>query len=173
MKCHAATPSAQLSCRGQSAKSALVTGMSGPTGPADASTVAQTSFSLGPVAMLDLRVDLVLDDDGDEADLDEGARQLRRELLQLDVDDVQLVAEGSPPSGARAVDPGLVASLAVAAGQGVIGAVVRAVTEWVGRRTSRVVKLTIEGDSIELANVSNDDQHMLVAAFLARHGPVA
>lgn len=121
--------------------------------------------------MPDLRVDLVLDDGGDEGDLDEAARQLRGELLQLDVDDVELVGEGSPPSGARAVDP-LVASLAVAAGQDVIGAVVRAVTEWVGRRTSRGVKLTIEGDSIELSNASNEDQHSLLAAFLARHGPV-
>ena len=35
------------------------------------------SIELRPVAMPDLRVDLVLDDGGDEGDLDEAARQLR------------------------------------------------------------------------------------------------
>jgi hypothetical protein len=120
-----------------------------------------------------LRVDLGLGQDPDAAELYDATRGLRDELLQLDVDDVQPLHEGAPPQGARAIDVALLGSLAVSAGQEVIGAVVRAVAHWIGRRVDRTVKLTIGEDSIELSDASSDDQHKLIEAFLARHGAEA
>ncbi|HEY1517528.1 MAG TPA: hypothetical protein VGF91_13995 [Solirubrobacteraceae bacterium] len=114
-------------------------------------------------------MDLGVDRDEDAAEVDEAARQLQRELLELDVDDVQRRREGAPPPGARAVDAAMLGGLAVTAGKDVIGAVVRAIVQWIGRRSDRTVKLTIGEDSIELSSVSAEDQRRLVESFLARH----
>jgi len=114
-------------------------------------------------------VDLGVDRDEDAAELDEATRHLQRELLELDVDDVQRLREGAPPPGARAGDAAVLGGLAVTAGTEVIGAVVRAIVQWIGRRADRSVKLTIGDDSIELSNVSAEDQRLLVESFLARH----
>jgi hypothetical protein len=57
--------------------------------------------------MLELRVDLSPEADEDAAQPDDTTRQLRREALELEVDDVRRVADGSPPPGARAVDAAL------------------------------------------------------------------
>jgi hypothetical protein len=124
---------------------------------------------LPPGINVELLVDLGVDRDEDAADLDDAARQLERELLGLDVDDVQRVREGEPPPGARAVDAAMLGSLAVTAGKEVMGTVVRASVQWIGRRADRRVKLTIGDDSIELSNVSTEDQRRLVETFLARH----
>jgi len=59
----------------------------------------------------------------------------------------------------------------VAAGHGAIGLIVQAIQSWVGRRSSRSVKLAIENDSLELTNVSSEDQRRLIESFLARHAP--
>ncbi|MGH2883640.1 MAG: hypothetical protein ACRDPA_13240, partial [Solirubrobacteraceae bacterium] len=69
---------------------------------------------------LELLVDLVVDRDEDAAELDEATRQLQRELLELDVDDVHRVQEGAPPPGTRAVDATVLGSLAVSAATEVI-----------------------------------------------------
>lgn len=114
-------------------------------------------------------MDLGVDRHEDAADLDDAARQLQRELLELDVDDVQRVREGEPPAGARAVDAAMLGSLAVTGGKEVMATVVRAIVQWIGRRADRSVKLTIGDDSIELSNVSAEDQRRLVESFLARH----
>jgi hypothetical protein len=57
---------------------------------------------------------------------------LQRELLEVDVEDVHRVREGAPPPGTRAVDATVLGSLAVTAATEVLGAVVRAITQWVG-----------------------------------------
>lgn len=61
------------------------------------------------------------------------------------------------------------AALAVQMGQATLGAVLGTIRAWVGHGVSRSVKLTVEGDTIEVSNVSGDEQHELIEAFLARH----
>jgi len=51
----------------------------------------------------------------------------------------------------------------------VIGGVIGAIEAWVARRRTRTVKLTLDGDSIELSNVTAADQRRMLEAFLARH----
>lgn len=120
------------------------------------------------LAAVELRVDLGVNRGEDAIELDEATRQLQRELLKLDVDDVRRVAVGEPPPGARAVDPTLLGSLAITAGKEVAGAVIRTLVSWLARRPSRSVKLTIGGDTIELSDVSAEDQRRLLESFLAR-----
>ncbi len=118
-----------------------------------------------------LHVEVRLDEAADAELLDEEIIQLRRELLELDVDRVVRPTAGAGPSGTRAVEGSALGALLVEAGPGVIGGVVQAIMAWVSRRSTRCVKLTLGQDSIELSNVSTDDQGRMLEAFLARHTP--
>jgi len=119
-----------------------------------------------------LRLEVGVEPDADAAELDEATLKLRRELLQLDVADVECPADGHPPPpGTRAVEAALLGTLVVTAANDLVGAVVRAVASWIGRRQNRSVKLEIDGDSIEVTDPSAEDQQRMIEAFLARHGP--
>jgi Effector Associated Constant Component 1 len=123
--------------------------------------------------VLQVRIDVGVEPDADAADLDEATLQLRRKLLELDVEDVERPAEGSPPPGTRAVEAVLLGTLVVTATQELVGAVFRTVAGWLGRRPNRSVKLEIAGDSIEVTDPSAEDQQRLIEAFLARHAPAS
>lgn len=117
-----------------------------------------------------LQVEVDLEADADAVELDEATRRLRQELLELDVEDVERPASAAPPEGARGVETAILGTLLITASGEVIAAVVRRVESWLTRRSSRSVKLAIEGDSIELTDLSSGDQKRLLEAFLARHG---
>jgi hypothetical protein len=102
------------------------------------------------------------------AELDEATRQLREELLQLDVEDVTRPAEAAP-AGARGVDVGALGTLLVTAGQSAITAIVGTLGSWLSRHPRRTVKLQIGDDAIELTGASAEQQRQLLEAFLARH----
>jgi len=117
-----------------------------------------------------LRLDVALERDADAAELEDATLELREELLGLDVDDVEHVASGeAAPPGARGGEVAILAGLAVQVGRASLGPIVAAIQQWVARRNDRTVKLTLEGDSIELTNVAREEQHRLIEAFVARH----
>jgi hypothetical protein len=116
-----------------------------------------------------LRLDIGLQPDAEAAELEDAALQLRLELLELDVEAVERPAGAAPPPGARGPEVALLGALLVNAGQGAIRAVVRTIQGWVERTSSRSVKVTLDGDTIELTNASDDAQRQLVESFLARH----
>ena len=118
-----------------------------------------------------VKVELAVDN-ADAEELDQLTANLRRELLQLDVDDVSREREGAPPPGARAAELIALGSLIVAIGKaaGALSSVVRAVQGWVGRKPDRKVRLEIDGDAIELSAASPEQQQQLVDEWLARHG---
>jgi len=117
--------------------------------------------------LLGLRVDLRFDQWSDPLEIEAATLQLRRELLQLDVDDIEPLAE-QPPPNARGFDAAIVGTLAVTMGREAVVAVVRHLVQWVSRRSGRTVKLTIGDDIIELSDASAEDQRRLIESFLAR-----
>jgi hypothetical protein len=121
--------------------------------------------------LLRLRLDVGLGEEADAAELDDETAQLRDELLELDVSRVERPTAGPAPEGARAAEVAVLGTLLVEVGRGVIGGVVRAIEAWVVRRRTRSVKLTLDGDSIELSNVSDADQRRMLEVFLVRHVP--
>ena len=121
--------------------------------------------------MSEIAIAVRLEADADSAELEDATSQLRRELLALDVDDVKAPAVGEAPPGTRGAVGAEIGTLLVAAGRAAIGPVVAAIQSWVARRASRSVKLTIDGDTIEVSNVSPEDQRELIESFLARHAP--
>ena len=117
---------------------------------------------------LELRIEIGGEPDEDALALDEATRQLRLELLELDVEDVTRPT-ASPPPGARAAEVALLGTLVVTVGQELVGSVVRAIASWLGRRSNRTIRLELAGDSIELSDPSAEDQQRLIEAFLRRH----
>lgn len=111
-------------------------------------------------------------DGADPEDAERLGRQLRSELRELDVDDVTAVVDGDAPPGAKGVDAASLAELLVtmSAGGGVFVTVLATIRDWLGRRSdAQSVKLTLDGDTLELTRATAAERADLVAAFLARH----
>ena len=80
-----------------------------------------------------LGVQVVVGPDDDAEEIAEATIQLRRELLDLDVDAVEVPGAGEPPPGTRAVDVAALGALIVhLANSQLLGAVVAAVGSWLG-----------------------------------------
>ena len=117
---------------------------------------------------LDIQVGAGPDDDAER--VAEATLQLRRELLDLDVEAVELPSRGEPPPGTRAVELAALGALVVTAAKSqLLGPVVAAVRVWLGGAPQRTVKLELDGDVLELTGVSSKEQRRLTDEWLRRH----
>jgi hypothetical protein len=108
--------------------------------------------------------------DDDAEQVAEATLGLRRELLDLDVDAVELPRVGEPPPGTRAVELAALGALVVTvAKSGLLTPVVAAVQSWLARSQPRSVKLELDGDVLEVTGVSSKDQQRLIDEWLRRH----
>ncbi|MFI8305070.1 hypothetical protein ACIF80_16745 [Streptomyces sp. NPDC085927] len=100
-------------------------------------------------------------------------RNLREELLQLDVEDVRSVPAGEVPPGARAVDVAMIGSLLVDLGSAAtgLGQVVAVIRDWWGRRhdTRPSLRLTLDGDVLELSEATDEQVAEAFDLFVRRH----
>ncbi|GAA3562341.1 hypothetical protein [Kribbella ginsengisoli] len=114
----------------------------------------------------------VLEDGADAARLEELALLLRQELLTLDVRSVEQVREGDAPAGTRgglAAVAGLL-SVSVVPGLQAVGAVVAVVRDWLRRSGGgHTIKLSMDGDTIELTGATDEVQQRLVDAWVRKH----
>lgn len=117
-----------------------------------------------------LEVNVVIGPGGDAEELVQATRQLRRELLDLDVDSVETPPAGEPPPGSRAVDVAALGALVVnMADSQLLAAVIGAVRSWLAGSSRRRIKLGLDGDVLELTGVSSKEQRRLTDEWLARH----
>ncbi len=119
------------------------------------------------------RLTLVVEGRAD-SDLQELAKltgQLRRQLLELDVEDVRLLRGGEIPRGAKIADPVAIGGLLVTLGPAAIQGVVGLAQHWLKDRPVSGIKLTLGGDTIELTNASPEQVEQLTRAFIARSAP--
>jgi hypothetical protein len=108
--------------------------------------------------------------DADPEEVAEATLQLRRELLDLDVDAVELPRAGQPPPGTRAVELTALGALVVTVAQSpLLGPVVAAVRSWLAGSSQRSIKLELDGDVLELTGMSSKEQQRLVDEWLGRH----
>ena len=109
--------------------------------------------------------------DSDAEELAELTRRLRGQLLELDVDAVELATGGEAPRFPRGVELLAIGGLVIqfAMESEVLKSVVDATTAWLGRQQGRSVKLTLDGDTLEVTGVSSDEQRRLVDLWVARH----
>jgi hypothetical protein len=113
-----------------------------------------------------------LDAEGaDDQELDEMTTRLRRQLLDLDVDRVERPSAGPAPPGTRAVEIAAVGALLVSMYQSskVLSSVTGALRSFAARGQARRVKITLDGDSIELTGAADEAQQRLIDLWLERH----
>jgi len=116
-----------------------------------------------------LGVQVAVGPDGDAEEITEATLQLRRELLDLDVDAVEVPAAGEPPPGSRAVDVAALGALLVhLADSQLLASVVAAIGSWLAASSRRSIKLELGGDVLELTGVSSKEQRRLTDEWLAR-----
>jgi hypothetical protein len=108
--------------------------------------------------------------DGDADEVERSTGRLRRDLLELDVEDVEPVHVGEVPAGAKSVDPASVGALVVTLAPAAIQGLVAVVRAWLQARPVSSVKVTLGRDSLELTNASSEQMEELTRAFIARHG---
>jgi hypothetical protein len=117
-----------------------------------------------------LGVQVVVGPDGDAEETAEATLRLRRELLDLDIDAVEVPGSGEPPPGSRAVDVAALGALLVhLADSEMLAGVVAAVRSWLSGSSRRSIKLELDGDVLELRGVSSQEQRRLTDEWLARH----
>ena len=117
----------------------------------------------------------IFDPDADDEQLDTMTRSLREDLLALDVDKVSPVATGGQaPPGSKGIDPAAIGAILVALKGSVELAtqVVSAVRAWLHRGdkakpATQTLKLTMNGQTLELSAATGDQQDQLIDAFVA------
>ena len=122
-----------------------------------------------------LAINLEAGDDVSPFELEELTAAVRRELLQLDVESVDRVSGGPAPDGTRGIDVAAIGALLVSLSKAtpVLGQVVDVIQAWAARSPNRTVKLTLDGDTLELNGMSEDEQRRVVRDWMARHAKPA
>jgi hypothetical protein len=125
---------------------------------------------------IELAVELT-DAEADAEELAASTTALRTELLDLDVESVTTRSGGPAPAGSKGVDPAAIGALVVTLQGGVdlVTQVVIGIRAWLGRDASadRSVKLTLNGQTLELTSASTQQQERLVDEFLRSVGTPA
>jgi len=119
-----------------------------------------------------LSVQVAVGPDSDAEEVTQATLQLRRELLDLDIDAVEVPRAGEAPPGSRAVDMAALGALVVnLADSQLLATVVAAIRSWLAGSPRRSIKLQLGGDALELTGVSSKEQRRLTDEWLARHAP--
>jgi hypothetical protein len=118
-----------------------------------------------------LEINLRVDDDVSPLEMEELTAAIRRELLQLDVQSVDRISGGPAPDGAKGIELAAIGALIVNLGKAtpVLGQVIDVIQAWAARSPNRTVKLTLEGDTLELGGMSETQQRQGVKDWMARH----
>lgn len=112
--------------------------------------------------------------DPDVERLDELSSVLRRELLDLGVDDVERASAGEAPAGTRGIDVAAIGVLLVAFQESLVAvtAIVGAIRGWMSStRGANAVELTIGDQTLKIDSASREQQDRLIDEFVAAlHG---
>jgi hypothetical protein len=114
-------------------------------------------------------------EDADDREVEELGHRLRSDLLTAPVTHVGSVSAGAAPEGSKGLE-------VLALGQFVVGLVrsvpglrkvVGVLRDFVAGQPVRSIKITLDGDVLEVTAVSGEDQRRLIDAWIARHTQVA
>ena len=105
----------------------------------------------------------------DDGRLEALSSALRRELMALDVEDVERVREGQAPPGTRAVELAAVGALLVIFKESaqLVTGIVTAVRTWLlAAPPGRTVEITQGDTTLKVASATPDQQEKLIAEFV-------
>ena len=119
------------------------------------------------ITQLILRIDAGEAAPADE--LDTLTRQLRDELLDLELESVELVRAGAAPEGTKAADPVAMGVLAVAVLPNLLPKLIDFLQAWAMRGQGRTVKFKgkIAGQEVEIEGVTPEELKALLATLAA------
>ena len=109
--------------------------------------------------------------EADEQELEMLSRQLREELMELDVESVDLVRVGEKPVGAKVGEPiswGAILITLFATG-GVVTTLIKTIESWLSRHERCSLTLELNGDKLEIKGISLQERQKLIDAWIARH----
>jgi hypothetical protein len=118
-----------------------------------------------------LTVEMAGSADSDAEELVHLTSRLRRELLGADVDAVYYASDEHAPDSSKGIDLPTAAGLVVhfMLRPDVLQSIIDSVWSWLGRQHLRGIKLTIDGDSLELTRASRAEQERIVELWVKRH----
>jgi hypothetical protein len=119
-----------------------------------------------------LQVQLELDDGASPEEIERLTAAMRRELLQLDVAAVDRVPGEAAPEGAKAgLEIAAVGALMVTLGNAgsTLEQIVATMRSWASRSSDRTVKLSLDGDTLEVGGMSEEDQRHVIDSWMERH----
>jgi hypothetical protein len=103
---------------------------------------------------------------GDPEDVDTQARQLRAELLDLDVDSVDFAPGGPPPAASKGVDPATISEIIVALSSSpVLIQLGRLLRDWVARGTERKIEIEVGKKKLTITGSPADLDGAVIEAF--------
>lgn len=110
--------------------------------------------------------------DADDYERETLARQLRSELRHVDVESISELDGREAPTGAKGAELAEwgVWLVTLSASGGVLTSLISVAKDWLDRRGARNrLKITINGDTIELDGATSAEQATLLKAFVRRH----
>ena len=117
----------------------------------------------------ELKIEL-FEPDADPETVDQLTRNLRNELLDLDVDSITQPVLGPAPEGSKGLELMAIGALLVQVKNSipVVTSVVSAVRSWLQRGSSpgRSLKVTVEGRTLELSAATAAQQQQIVDEFV-------
>ena len=108
--------------------------------------------------------------DTDAVELAKLTQQLRRRLLELDVESVELVRTQDVPVGAKPADVQTIGALVITLAPSALQAVLALAQRWFTTKPVSSIKIAMGEDSLELTGASGTQIDALTQAFLQRHG---
>ena len=106
--------------------------------------------------------------DADDEELAQLGRQLRTQLLELDVEAADLVRRGTAPAGSKG-DPVTLATLAVTLAPLALTEIMKAVQAWLTRHDRASVTVESGTDKITITGSPSKEQQRTLEAFISRH----
>lgn len=109
------------------------------------------------------------EDSADQELLERLTQELRSELLDAPVDDVQVPSSAGVPDGTRGVTLAAAGALLVVlkGSAELIGQVVEIVMAWWKRKPhGRTIKITVGANALELSNLTEEQQERLIDQFV-------
>lgn len=126
----------------------------------------------GPQARIEEPRELIVElaADVDEEDLDALTASLRRQLLDLDVENVERIAAPPPPEGAKAIEGFALGALLVklVSSRHTLESVVGVVRSWLGSHADRTARLRLGENEVEFTGLSSEQQERLITSWLER-----
>jgi hypothetical protein len=118
-----------------------------------------------------LTAELAAGPDVDAEELAELSGRLRDALLELDVEAVEPASGDAAPEGAKGVELLAIGGLVIrfVMSPTMLKSMVDVAAGWLSRQQARSVKLTLDGDTLEVTGTSSEEQQRLVDLWVERH----